>query len=240
MVEDTFADESRILKHIDFFAVAFDDGEDSFESAFLKVFDSAAKGGNELVSVFFFGRCKEEAGRVSWMSNDSFLDLVDDQLGLSVGLQRVGTDQFAVAVARARQGSVGVGPISCPGSHSVHGSDARSCGRGRSSTGCVESRLGCHELVELVLENEQNIGQFVDHVVLDTLLEEEIGPDSLVELGEKSNVGMVAFYHLVPVPPTALLKDVFLRGAPDNFLLTEDLMWFELPIDSDDIVVNRP
>ncbi len=51
---------------------------------------------------------------------------------------------------------------------------------------------------------------------------------------------MVAFYHLVPVPPTSLLKDVFLRGAPDNFLLTEDLMWFELPINSDDIVVNRP
>ena len=38
------------------------------------------------------------------------------------------------------------------------------------------------ELVALVLENDQNIGQFVDHVVLDTLLEEEIGPESLVEL----------------------------------------------------------
>ena len=64
--------------------------------------------------------------------------------------------------------------------------------------------------------------------------------ESLIELGEKSNVDMVAFYHLVPVPPNSLLEDVFLRGAPDNFLLTEDLMWFELPIDSDDIVVNRP
>lgn len=64
--------------------------------------------------------------------------------------------------------------------------------------------------------------------------------ESLIELGEKSNVDMVAFYHLVPVPPNALLKDVFLRGAPENFLLTEDLMWFELPINSDEIVVNRP
>jgi ribonuclease Z len=64
--------------------------------------------------------------------------------------------------------------------------------------------------------------------------------ESLIELGEKSNVDMVAFYHLVPVPPNPLLKNVFLRGAPDNFLLTEDLMWFELPIDSDDIVVNAP
>ena len=64
--------------------------------------------------------------------------------------------------------------------------------------------------------------------------------ESLVELGEKSNVKMVAFYHLVPVPQNALLADVFLRGAPDNFLLAEDLMWFELPIDSEDIVVNLP
>ncbi len=64
--------------------------------------------------------------------------------------------------------------------------------------------------------------------------------DSLIELGEKSNVDMVAFYHLVPVPSNSVLEDVFKRGIPDNFLLTEDLMWFELPIDSDDIVVNRP
>lgn len=64
--------------------------------------------------------------------------------------------------------------------------------------------------------------------------------DSLVELGEKSKVDMVAFYHLVPVPPNAVLADVFLRGAPDNFLLAKDLMWFELPIGSDDIVVNHP
>ena len=64
--------------------------------------------------------------------------------------------------------------------------------------------------------------------------------DSLIELGKKSDVDMVAFYHLVPVPPTSLLEDVFLRGAPDNFLLTKDLMWFELPIDSDEIIVNHP
>ena len=64
--------------------------------------------------------------------------------------------------------------------------------------------------------------------------------ESLIALGKNSNVDMVAFYHLVPVPPTSLLKNVFLRGAPENFLLTEDLTWFELPIGSDDIIVNRP
>lgn len=63
---------------------------------------------------------------------------------------------------------------------------------------------------------------------------------SLVELGEQSDVNMVAYYHLVPVPPNSIAEDVFMRGAPDNYVLTKDRMWFELPAKSDDIVVNRP
>ncbi len=63
---------------------------------------------------------------------------------------------------------------------------------------------------------------------------------SLIELDARSDMGMVAYYHLVPLPPNSIAADVFMRGAPENFVLTEDLMWFELPIGSDDIVVNRP
>jgi len=84
------------------------------------------------------------------------------------------------------------------------------------------------------------VGQSRQSRIVADVMDYHASTDSLIELGEKSNVDMVAFYHLVPVPPNPLLEDVFLRGAPDNFLLTEDLMWFELPIDSDDIVVNRP
>jgi ribonuclease Z len=83
-------------------------------------------------------------------------------------------------------------------------------------------------------------GQSRQSRIVADVMDYHASAESLIELGEKSNVDMVAFYHLVPVPPTSLLKNVFLRGAPDNFLITEDLMWFELPIDSDDIVVNRP
>jgi ribonuclease Z len=83
-------------------------------------------------------------------------------------------------------------------------------------------------------------GQSRQSKIVADVMDYHASAESLIELGEKSNVDMVAFYHLVPVPPTSLLKNVFLRGAPDNFLLTEDLMWFELPVDSDDIVVNRP
>jgi len=64
--------------------------------------------------------------------------------------------------------------------------------------------------------------------------------DSLIKLGEQTNVDMVAFYHLMPVPLNAVLEDVFKRGVPDNFLLVEELMSFELPIGSNEIIVNRP
>ncbi len=63
--------------------------------------------------------------------------------------------------------------------------------------------------------------------------------DSLIKLGEQTNVDMVAFYHLMPVPLNVVLEDVFKRGVPDNFLLVEDLMSFELSIGSGEITVNR-
>ena len=83
-------------------------------------------------------------------------------------------------------------------------------------------------------------GQSRQSKIVSDVMDYHASAVSLIELGRTSNVDMVAFYHLVPVPPTSLLKNVFMRGAPDNFLLTEDLMWFELPIGSDEIVVNRP
>jgi len=83
-------------------------------------------------------------------------------------------------------------------------------------------------------------GQSRQSKIVADVMDYHASADSLIELANDSDVDMVAFYHLVPVPPNALLANVFLRGAPDNVLLTEDLMWFELPVASDDIIVNRP
>lgn len=38
------------------------------------------------------------------------------------------------------------------------------------------------ELAGLVVDNDQDLERFVDHVMLDTLIQEEIGPESIVEL----------------------------------------------------------
>jgi ribonuclease Z len=84
------------------------------------------------------------------------------------------------------------------------------------------------------------VGQPRQSKIVADVIDYHASTDSLIELGEKSNVDMVAFYHLVPVPINSVLEDVFKRGIPDNFLLAEDLMLFELPIGSDDILVTRP
>ena len=84
------------------------------------------------------------------------------------------------------------------------------------------------------------VGQSRQSKIVSDVIDYHASTDSLIVLAEQSNVDMVAFYHLVPVPPNSVVEDIFMRGAPDNFLLTEDLMWFDLPIDSDDIIVHRP
>jgi ribonuclease Z len=84
------------------------------------------------------------------------------------------------------------------------------------------------------------VGQSRQSKIVSDVQDYHASAQSLVELGKKSDVAMVAFYHLVPVPPNALLANIFLRGAPDNFLLTEDLMWFDFPVNSDEIIINRP
>ena len=85
-----------------------------------------------------------------------------------------------------------------------------------------------------------NAGRTRQSKIVADVMDYHASTESLIELGKNSNVDMVAFYHLVPVPRNAAAEDIFKRGIPDNFLLAEDLMSFELPIGSDEIVIKRP
>ena len=61
-------------------------------------------------------------------------------------------------------------------------------------------------------------------------------PDRAVEAGIK----LLALYHLVPAPPNALVEQMFVRGLPDDVVLTRDLHTFDLPADSDEIRITEP
>ena len=85
-----------------------------------------------------------------------------------------------------------------------------------------------------------SVGQSRMSKIVDDVMDYHASTESLVALGKSSDVGMVAFYHLVPVPASPMIAEVFMRKTPDNFVLTTDLMWFDLPIGSDEIIVNTP
>jgi ribonuclease Z len=61
---------------------------------------------------------------------------------------------------------------------------------------------------------------------------------SLGELVDDLGVSMLAIYHLVPPPPAKVMERIFRRDLPPGTLLTEDGMIFDLPADSDEIVVR--
>jgi len=55
----------------------------------------------------------------------------------------------------------------------------------------------------------------------------------------EAGIGRLALYHLVPAP-NALTERMFVRGLPDDVILTRDLHTFDLPADSDEIRITEP
>ncbi|MEL0218330.1 MAG: MBL fold metallo-hydrolase, partial [Gammaproteobacteria bacterium] len=64
--------------------------------------------------------------------------------------------------------------------------------------------------------------------------------ESIIELGSQTDIGMVAYYHLVPNASNALFTRFFERDLPDNYLIATDRMWFDMPVGSKDIEVVEP
>ncbi len=62
----------------------------------------------------------------------------------------------------------------------------------------------------------------------------------IARAAEAAGVKQLAFYHMVPPPQDEAAERVFMTGVPDDVVLTDDLMWFELPSGSDEIVITRP
>jgi hypothetical protein len=50
----------------------------------------------------------------------------------------------------------------------------------------------------------------------------------------------IALLFNAPAPPNALIERMFLRGLPDDVILTRDLHTFDLPADSDEIRITEP
>jgi len=63
---------------------------------------------------------------------------------------------------------------------------------------------------------------------------------TLPERAAAAGIRQLALYHMVPVPPNALAEKMFLRGLPEDVIVTQDLHTFDLPPDSSDIIIHEP
>ena len=76
--------------------------------------------------------------------------------------------------------------------------------------------------------------------IMTDVLDYHASVQSLVALDGKVDVGMVGYYHLVPVPGNLLMTLAFERNLPENYVVTDDGDWFELPSGGDEIRVIKP
>ena len=76
--------------------------------------------------------------------------------------------------------------------------------------------------------------------IMDDVLDYHASLESLIELNDQADVGRVAYYHLVPNPANAVFMAFFERNLPENYLIAQDRMWFDLPVGSDAIRVTKP
>ena len=80
--------------------------------------------------------------------------------------------------------------------------------------------------------------------ILPTIMRDVIDyhADSLTLEGPARAAGIrqLAYYHLVPVPPNALAERIWARGLSPDTLLVKDLQTFDLPPDSEEIIIREP
>ena len=72
--------------------------------------------------------------------------------------------------------------------------------------------------------------------IMRDVLDYHASTDSLINLNNDIDVGMIGFYHLVPAPSNIILQKAFERNLPDNMTVANDGDWFELPAGSTEII----
>lgn len=62
--------------------------------------------------------------------------------------------------------------------------------------------------------------------------------EKLIEMIGASDVQMTGFYHMVPAPTNIVMEKIYKNDLPDNVVLTDDGMWFTLPVGSGRVQVD--
>ncbi len=95
-------------------------------------------------------------------------------------------------------------------------------------------------ILNAAVANAERMGMAVRAQILRDVIGYHAHTTAIAAAAAEIEIGLLAFYHLVPPPRNAQMEGVFMQGVDDDIVLTEDLMWFELPVGSDTIEVTRP
>jgi len=96
------------------------------------------------------------------------------------------------------------------------------------------SREALDPMIEVATELGRGSAQIMTDVI-----DYHADVTSLPERVAKAGIRQLALYHMVPAPPGPA-EGIFLRGLPDDVILTQDLTTFDLPADSDEIRITEP
>lgn len=94
-------------------------------------------------------------------------------------------------------------------------------------------------VLDPMIEVARGLGRPAAEIMTD-VIDYHADVTELPDRATAAGIKLLALYHLVPVPPNALVERMFLRGLPDDVILTRDLHTFDLPVDSEEIRVTEP
>ncbi|MDH3644501.1 MAG: MBL fold metallo-hydrolase [Gammaproteobacteria bacterium] len=89
-------------------------------------------------------------------------------------------------------------------------------------------------------EQAKEAGRTRNAKILKDVTDYHASTDSIIALIEKANVKLTGYYHLVPPPSNIIMRKIYERDLPDNAIITDDGMWFELRVGGTEVAVTYP
>jgi ribonuclease Z len=95
-------------------------------------------------------------------------------------------------------------------------------------------------IILTLAETAEGVGRTRNARILTDVTDYHASTDSIVSLIDQADIQLTAYYHMVPSPSNIIMQKIYERDLPDNAVLTEDRMWFELEVGGDKVNVVTP
>ncbi len=95
-------------------------------------------------------------------------------------------------------------------------------------------------LLDPMIETATDAGVPILPTIMTDVIDYHADTTTLPDRATAAGIKLLVFYHMVPVPANTLAANMFMRGMPDSVIAASDLHTFDLPADSNEIIVRAP